>query len=122
VIAQLTDAVCGSQRFRAEDRVRKSREYVRSRMEGRRVVSRAYALEVTPHPERSRLGLVVSRRVGGAVERNRVKRVVREWFRQYRAQLPFTADFVVVARADAAKLGTRAARAELIALLARASR
>jgi ribonuclease P protein component len=86
------------------------------------MASRAYALEITPNPTRSRLGLVVSRRVGGAVERNRVKRVVREWFRQCRAQLPFTADFVVIARRDAERLGTRAAWAEMSALVARASR
>jgi len=84
------------------------------------VASRAYAIEITPNTERSRLGLVVSRRVGGAVERNRTKRVVREWFRQCRSQLPFNADFVVIARADAARLGTREAWTELRSLVARA--
>jgi ribonuclease P protein component len=86
------------------------------------MASRAYTLEVTPNPLRSRLGLVVSRRVGGAVERNRVKRVVREWFRQNRTQLPFTADLVVIARKDAARLGTKASWAEMSALSARALR
>ena len=84
------------------------------------MTSRAYALEITPNTQGSRLGLVVSRRVGGAVERNRTKRVLREWFRQCRLQLPLSGDFVVIARADAARLGTRAAWAELSSLVARA--
>jgi ribonuclease P protein component len=119
-MAQPTDAASGSQRFRAADRVRKSREYQQSRIEGRRMASRSYALEVTRNPERSRLGVVVSRRVGGAVERNRAKRIIREWFRQRRAQLPVSADFVVIARSGVAKLGTRQAWAELSELAARA--
>lgn len=45
----------------------------------------------------ARLGLSVSRRVGGAVERNRWKRLAREVFRRHRARLPVGVDLVVVA-------------------------
>jgi len=48
-----------------------------------------------PHP---RLGVAVGKRLGGAVVRNRWKRLVREAFRQTRAQLPAGVDFVVLAR------------------------
>jgi ribonuclease P protein component len=48
-----------------------------------------------------RLGLSVSRRVGGAVERSRVKRVLREAFWAEASRLPAGADYVVVARPDA---------------------
>ncbi len=48
------------------------------------------------HP---RLGLVVSRRTGGAVERNRWKRLLREAFRHVQAELP-ALDLVCVARAQ----------------------
>lgn len=47
---------------------------------------------------RPRLGLTVSRRIGGAVERNRVKRVLREVFRRNRCVLAAPLDLVVVAR------------------------
>ena len=46
----------------------------------------------------ARLGLSVSRRVGGAVERNRVKRALRAQFAARLATWPAGVDFVVVAR------------------------
>ena len=47
----------------------------------------------------SRLGITVSRKVGKAVVRNRVKRLVREAFRRNREALPTGLDLVFVARA-----------------------
>ena len=69
-----------------------------------------------------RLGLTVSRRVGGAVERNKVKRLIREAFTAECEALPSGLDVVVQARPDARELaerdglaGIRAALGELIA-------
>lgn len=44
-----------------------------------------------------RLGLTVGRRVGGAALRNRVKRLLREQFRQHRSAFPPGTDLVAVA-------------------------
>ena len=54
-----------------------------------------------------RLGLSVSRKVGGAVERNAVKRAIREAFWTLSDGLPAEFDFVIVARHDAAGLVER---------------
>lgn len=52
----------------------------------------------------SRLGVTASRKVGRAVVRNRVKRLVREFFRQYASSIQPPVDVVVIARPQAAKL------------------
>jgi len=47
-----------------------------------------------------RLGVSVSRKVGGSVERNRVKRALREAFWGLSERLPEQHDFVIVARSE----------------------
>jgi ribonuclease P protein component len=64
----------------------------------------------------ARLGTTVSRRIGGAVVRNRVKRRVRECFRtNLRTLLPAGTDLVVIARAGAGELASPAIMRELTA-------
>jgi ribonuclease P protein component len=120
--ADSTQPARGSQRLRRVDRLHTSREYARSRSSGRRLASGAFSVELSRGRNRGRLGLVVSRRVGGAVVRNRLKRVIREWFRRSRETLSPNLDVVVVARPAAAALDTREAWRELSALVAKAPR
>ncbi len=61
----------------------------------------------------SRIGLVVSRRVGKAHDRNRVKRRVREFFRTRRLALSAKLEVVVVAKPGAAALDHRGTNQEL---------
>jgi ribonuclease P protein component len=55
----------------------------------------------------------VSARVGNAVVRNRVKRLVREIFRERRLDLPAPLDIVVIAKPDAAQITHVQAATEL---------
>jgi ribonuclease P protein component len=101
--------------FPREARIRRSSEFQAIGKSGRRHSSGAFVLLVgsTPAPGRARLGVTVSRKVGNAVVRNRVKRRIREWFRRGGHALVPGSDLVVIARSAAADLSGAAAFAEL---------
>jgi ribonuclease P protein component len=61
---------------------------------------------------KARLGLVASRRIGGAVARNRVKRLCRECFRWLADLLPDEIDLVVIAREGSDSMKLQEVRAE----------
>jgi ribonuclease P protein component len=106
----------GASFFGADRRLRRHAEFVRAQSDRsvRRIGTPHFTLLVAPQetPAAARLGLVVSRRVGGAVQRNRVKRLCRECFRGWRGLLPQGVDLIVIAREGAPELDLAAVRAE----------
>jgi ribonuclease P protein component len=87
-------------RFPRAARVRKRADYLAIQNRGRRV-SGSHLL-LFGQPGRGRLGITVSRKVGGAVVRNRLKRWIRECWRRHRPERS-AVDIVVVARPQAAQ-------------------
>jgi ribonuclease P protein component len=92
---------------------------LRAQERGRRRSGRSlvvYALDRDSEGDEGRLGLTVSKKVGKAVVRNRVKRWLRESYRRSEARPPAT-DVVVIAKPSAATRGYPAIAAELVQLL-----
>ncbi len=107
-------------RASSRGRLSRSAEFERVYRHGRSTANRHLVLYTfensgTGHP---RLGLSVSRKVGGAVERNRVKRMLREAFARNEDRLKPGQDVVVVARPAAAELVEREGLAGLDQALA----
>ncbi len=110
---------------RARRRLSRSAEFERVYRQGRSKANRFLVLYWFPREDDAtdgpRLGLSVSRRVGGAVDRTRVKRVLREAFWHEAERLPAGSDYIVVARPEVRALvereglpGVRRALAELV--------
>jgi ribonuclease P protein component len=95
---------------RRRRRLSRSGEFERVFREGRSHASRYLVVYAFPRSDgegEPRLGLSVGRKLGGAVERNRVKRQLREAFWASADGLEAQHDFVIVARPAAAELAEK---------------
>jgi ribonuclease P protein component len=91
------------ERLPKRQRIRKRAEFLRLQRVGRRKSGARFVVITEPRRNGiTRLGITTSRQVGGAVVRNRVRRLVREFFRRQKYQIVPPQDVLVIAKASAA--------------------
>ncbi|WP_319406677.1 ribonuclease P protein component [uncultured Desulfosarcina sp.] len=96
-------------KFTKADRIRTSIEYRTLSKNGGRFYSDCFIIISRRNQvSRSRLGITVSKKVGNAVTRNRIKRIIREYFRLNRGRLPGRLDINIIARQSSGRVGTEA--------------
>ena len=105
--------------FPKAERLRKRAEFLALSRSGRKVHTRYFIILVGKESRSvTRFGVTVSRKVGNAVERNRIKRLLREFYRQHK-HLFVDSDYNIIARPDATLLDYAGVCQELTHVLCR---
>jgi ribonuclease P protein component len=81
-------------------RLAQSRDFARIRQQGKRLALGCLIANWQPLPDgaKPKLGVVTSKRIGGAVARSRARRLLRESFRQHQNEFSAPVEIVLVAR------------------------
>ena len=87
-------------RLLPSDRVKKRAHFQMTQERGRKHHTLNFLVVVLPRGDEgpARVGITVTKKVGNAVERNRIKRIVREVFRRERTRFPKGCDIVWIAK------------------------
>lgn len=93
------------EKMNKQQRIKKNTEFQRVFKKGKSFANRQFIVYMLKgDQEEFRLGLSVSKKVGNAVTRNRVKRFIRQAFLELKDDLLPNADYIIIARPQAAKL------------------
>lgn len=85
--------------FGKDERIRKKKGYLTVYQQGVRSHSSHFTVIAHRNPSgKRRLGITIGKKVGSAVKRNRLKRLLREFFRLHKEQFPPAQDIVIMAR------------------------
>ena len=103
-------------------RLGRNRDFVRVRQQGERLALGCLIVNWHRLPEgmAPKVGVVTSRKIGGAVERSRARRLLRESFRQHQHELAQPVELVLVARPSIADRDFAAVEKDFLAVLNRA--
>jgi ribonuclease P protein component len=111
------------QNFPKEERLRKRADFTEIFNQGRKTYSSHLILFCRGNGGQSvRVGITASRKVGTAVVRNRVKRLIREYYRQHKSYFTAGIDYSLVVKKSFSLLPKKTAEEQLFSLLKRSDR
>ncbi|WP_027408144.1 ribonuclease P protein component [Anoxybacteroides tepidamans] len=103
-------------------RIKKNEEFQQVFQQGKSTANRQFVVYVLDRPEQPyfRLGLSVSKKIGKAVVRNRVKRYIRQVFLELREHIAIGHDYVIIARIPVAGMNYAEVKKSLVHVLKKA--
>jgi ribonuclease P protein component len=114
LIAAQGSYLLGKYSFTKADRILSRSDFIRLSKTGKKIQNRHFIITfLTGRFERTRLGITVSKKVGKAVTRNRIKRYAREYFRRNRHHMTKSWDIQLIAKKEAADLSSKETVASL---------
>ena len=110
-------------RFGRRARIKQGRDFARARRDGARHVLGCLVANWRrlPPDQKTRLGVITSSKIGGAVVRNRARRLMREAFRLHQLELTAPIDLVLIARPSIAGKGFAEVERDFLTTLRKAS-
>jgi ribonuclease P protein component len=101
-------AVCGKMKkltLEKSERIRKRKSYLQIYQRGKRSFTRHFTIIVSANDLGiSRFGMAVTKKIGNAVKRNRIKRLIREFFRLNKDRIKASQDIVIVAKGNTSSM------------------
>lgn len=104
--------------MKKKNRIKKNEDFQKVFKQGKSMANRQFVIYMLNQPEEKefRLGLSVSKKIGNAVTRNRVKRLVRQVFLEEKDSLKTGMDFIVIARKPASEMDYHEVKSSLLHL------
>jgi len=91
--------------FKKKDKILKRREFLQLKRCGKRIQDRNFIVIYSDgRVRKNRIGITVSKKLGNAVKRNKIKRLIRENFRMNRDKIAEFMDFNVIAKKKAGEI------------------
>lgn len=104
--------------MKKKNRIKKNEDFQKVFKHGKSMANRQFVIYMLDQPEEKefRLGLSVSKKIGNAVTRNRIKRLIRQVFMEEKENLKTGIDYIVIARNPASEMNYHEVQSSLIHL------
>jgi ribonuclease P protein component len=91
--------------LKKSERIRKRRSYLQIYQHGKRSFTKHFTIVVSENDlDFPRLGVTVTKKIGNAVKRNRIKRLIREFFRLNKDRFKASQDIVIIAKGNTSSM------------------